>query len=371
MDTLGGHMDTKLYSVTKHHGIKANTDNTEILLDFRINKKRYRKKLHFVKTHGNKTDRLNLAYDALKEYKAEITHSATLGDIAKMNMDTYFKRTEALSKRGVTTKKSLEQFYYSYVSSTVGRLLPKDVKPAHITAIMTKLKEQGLALSTQKKALECLVPIFKLAIDEEVIGKSPVKKIHNIKRDSKKEKKVIMSAEEKYRKVYKQIFLSFAHNKKIMALVLLCFHGRRRTEASRLMWDDVDLNNKTYRIRAINSKVASDMLFTLPDDVAGILQGMERISPYVFYSEHDITTHVTDIRHHVHNLRDDTGIPELTLHWLRNLAVSALSGMGVSALELSTLLGHTDPNTLRQYLTMQREATTKKINEISQKALTS
>lgn len=364
-------MDTSIYAVTKFAGVKANSDNTEILLDFRLNKKRYRKKLHFSKTHGTKADRLKLAYDALKEYKSEITHSATLGDISKMNMDSYFKRTEALSGRSDTTKDKMSAFYDKYVSPTVGNLLPKDVKSAHITAIMTDLKEKGFALSTQKKALECLVPIFKLAIDEDVISKSPIKKMHHIKRDSKKEKKVIMSAEEKYRRVYKQIFISFAHNKKIMALVLLCFHGRRKTEASRLLWDDIDLRNKTYKIRAANSKVGSDMLFTLPDDVARILEGMERISPYVFYSEHDITTHVTDIRHHVQKLRDDTAIPELTLHWLRNLAVSALSSMGVSALELSTLLGHTDPNTLRQYLTMQREETTKKINQISQKALNS
>ncbi len=371
-------MNIENYSTTKFAGVKANSDATEILLDFRLNKKRYRKKLQLLKTQGNRTDRIKKAYSALEEYKAEIAHSSTLGDIANMNMNTYFKRTEALSERSPIVKKRLEQFYDSYVKPTVGDLLVKDVKPAHITTIMSKLKELGYALSTRKKALEVLVPIFKLAIDEDVINKSPIKKIHNIKRDSKKEKKIVLNAEEKYRIVYKQIFLTFHHNPKIMALVLFCFHGRRKTEASKIKWADIDLKNRKYLISGENSKVGIDMEFALPDDIARILPTLTRVNEYVFYSEQNFDTveedkvqYVTDIRHHVHNLRDDTGIPELTLHWLRNLAVSALSSMGVSALELSTMLGHTDPNTLRQYLTMQREATTKKINQISQKALLS
>lgn len=364
-------IDTKRYSATKIPGIKANKDRTEILLDFKLNKKRYRKTLRYSKTHGTAGDRLKLAQKALQDYKDEISHSATLGDVAKMTVDDYFKRVDAVSKRGEEYRRKLALYYERHIKDAVGALLIKDVTPAHITALMTDLKAKGLAPSTRKKALECLVPVFKMALDEEVIGKSPIKKMHLIKRDSKKEKKVILKAEEKYRKVYRQIFLTLHHNPKIRALVLLCFHGRRKTEAARLKWEDVDLEGRTYVVRAANSKVGQDMTFTLPDDVARILESLERVSEYIFWSEHNPSKPVDDIRHHVYKLRDDTGIPELTLHWMRNLAVSALSSMGVSALELSTMLGHTDPNTLRQYLTMQREVTTRKINEISQNKLLS
>ena len=372
-------MDMSKYSTTSEKGIKANRDRTEIVFDFKLNKKRYRKKISLPKeTNHAPKDRLKIARNMLDNYKKEIGHSATLGDVATMNMDTYFQRTQDTSERSDTTKKKMKGVYDTYVKPFVGDLLVKDVKPSHITAIGANLKDKGFALSTRKKALEVLVPIFKKAMDEDVIMKSPIKESHRIKRDTKKEKKIIFKAEDKYRIVYKQIFLTFAHNPKIMALVLLCFHGRRITEASSIKWDDIDLKNKTYLIRGANSKVNIDMQFTLPDDIARILPTLPRVNEYVFYSEQNFDTtdktkkrFVTDVRHHVHNLRDDCKIPELTLHWLRNLAVSALSSMGVSALELSTMLGHTDPNTLRQYLTMQREATTKKINEIGQKHLLS
>ena len=364
-------MDMAPYKITKFEGVKSNQDGTEILLDFRLNKKRYRKKLHYAKTHGTKTDRIKLAQKALDNYKDEIAHSATLGDVGKMSINNYFDRVEASSNRGTAYQRALRNYYKKHIKDSVGDLLVKDVTPSHITALMQSLKSKNLTLSTQKKALECLVPIFKMAIDEEVIPKSPIRKIHLIKRDSAKEKKVILRAEEKYRKVYKQIFLTLHHNPKIMALVLLCFYGRRKTEAARLTWEDVDIEGRSYVIRAANSKVSQDMVFTLPDDVARIIAGVPRISEYIFYSEHNIKKPVSDIRHHIYKLRDDAEIPELTLHWMRNLAVSALSSMGVSALELSSMLGHTDPKTLRQYLTMQREATTKKIDKISQKALNS
>ncbi len=372
-------MDVSKYSVTSEKGIQANKERTEILLDFKLNKKRYRKKISLPKEINiPPKDRLKLARKALDDYKEEIRHSVTLGNVATMTMDNYFQRSQDASSRGEDTKKHMKGTYDKYVKPYVGDLLVKQVQSSHITAIGANLKSKGFTLSTRKKALEVLVPIFKMAMDEDVITKSPIKQTHHIKRDSNKEKKIILQAEDKYRIVYRQIFLSFAHNPKIMALVLFCFHGRRKSEACSIKWEDIDLKNKTYVIRGANSKVSIDMQFTLPDDIVRILPTLPRVNEFVFYSEANFDTteetkkrYVTDIRHHVHKLRDDCKIPELTLHWLRNLAVSALSSMGVGALELSTMLGHTDPNTLRQYLTMQREATTKKIDEISQKHLLS
>ena len=363
-------MDTTIYTATKHAGIKANADHTEILLDFRVKGKRYRKKISYPKTLGTKKDRLENAQEALIAYKNELRHISTGGDVMKMTMNEYFDRTQKASDRSDAYKKKLQSFWNKYIKDSVGDLKVREAQTAHITQIMNTLKEAGLAKSTQKKALECLVPIFKMAIDEGVIIRTPIRSTHNIKRDSTKEKKVILSAKKKYQLVYRQIFLTLHHTPKIRALTLLCFHGRRKTEACRLKWENVDLESRTYRIAGEDAKPGVDMIFTLPEDIALILETLPRVSEYVFWSEKDPSKPVDDIRHHVYKLRDDTGIRELTLHWMRNLAVSALSEMGVGALELSAMLGHTDPDTLRKYLTLQREAATRKINEINRIALT-
>jgi hypothetical protein len=54
---------------------------------------------------------------------------------------------------------------------------------------------------------------------------------------------------------------------------------------------------------------------------------------------------------------------------MRNLAVSALSSMGVEAIHLSAMLGHIDTNTVKQYLSLQREKSSEHTLEASQRLL--
>lgn len=369
--TPNGHLkDTNMrldeYTVTKHKGIKSNKDCTEVLLDFRQDSKRYRKKISYSSTQGTKADRLKLAYKALEDYRQELAKLDDLGEARYDTIEDYFNRTQ--TKRSKAVKNALQSLYKRFIQEQIGSKLPREVKPRNITLIMDSVAH--FSKSQQKKLLEILVPIFKMCLDDETVDRSPIKESHRVVRSAVQEKKIVQDAVTKYKAVHAQIMTTFADKPKIRALILFCFHGRRRNEAMGIKWSDIDLNNRRYVIRGENSKVKTSMEFFLPDDVASALMELERVSNYVFYSEKDIDKHVTDIQHHVHQLRDDVGIPELTLHWMRNLAVSALSTMGVDSLALSSMLGHTDPATLRKYLTMQRASDTENIANISQVALT-
>ena len=74
--------------------------------------------------------------------------------------------------------------------------------------------------------------------------------------------------------------------------------------------------------------------------------------------------HSKDIAKQYKKFRDETGIQEFTFHWMRNLAVSALSSMGIEITHLSAMLGHTDSGTIRKYLSLQREASTAVTNQV-------
>ncbi len=93
------------------------------------------------------------------------------------------------------------------------------------------------------------------------------------------------------------------------------------------------------------------------------------MSKYVFDSPKKTGSPMTDIRDIVYKVRDNSKVPELTFHWLRNLAVTALSQKKVSLVDLSAMLGHTDINTLQKYLSIERESASARTVEASERLL--
>jgi len=341
------------YVATKHKGLFIHKeDSNKFLFNFRINGKSTRKVFNANPAH-TKADKLKTAYMKLEELKGVKVRVESSGADLNATIDEYFDRLQTMTERNEETQRSYERHYNRYIKPTIGKMKVTNVTPTHISTITALTKH--LANSTRQKSIAILVPIFKLAIDEELIQFSPIKRIHKIKRKPLEEKKVISDAESKYRAVYKAINEVFADNPKIRALFLFGFYGRRKTEALQLRWSDIDLKNDSYTIRGANSKIKTDMSFKLPSDVKSALMECERFSDYIFASNRDPSRPISEIREHVEKIREVT-YPEYNFHWMRNLSVSALSSMGVDAIHLSAMLGHTDTATVKQYLSLQRES---------------
>ena len=56
------------------------------------------------------------------------------------------------------------------------------------------------------------------------------------------------------------------------------------------------------------------------------------------------------VEYQVQKLKTKTGIENLTLHYMRNILVSALADESTEAVTLSGILGHKDINTINKYL---------------------
>lgn len=341
------------YTTTKHKGLLIHkTDPNKFLFNFRLNGKATRQVFNANPAH-TKADKLKTAYIKLEELKGVKVRVASSGADLNSTIDDYFDRLQTMTERNEETQKSYKRHYDRYIRPTIGKMKLASVTPSHISTITALTKH--LANSTRQKSIAILVPIFKLAIDEELIQFSPIKRIHKVKRKQLEEKRVVSDAETKYRQVYKAINEVFADNHKIKALFLFGFHGRRKTETLQLKWSDIDFVNDSYTIRAANSKVNTDMSFKLPLDVKDALLKCERFSAYIFASNRDPSKPISEIREHVEKIREAT-VPEYNFHWMRNLSVSALSSMGVESIHLSAMLGHTDTATVKQYLSLQRES---------------
>jgi len=364
------------YTKTKHTGIKIHKDGLTFLFDIRVVGKRSRKVWGASKTQS-KADRLKSAYNQMELFRKEVEHKQNIVADIDATIDHYWDLLCDAKKSKWSDHWMLNntKFYDKYIRDTLGSKKVRDVKPAMMTRFNSTISH--LSPRTQKTAYELLNPIFNIAIEDEIIDRSPVKQSHIPKRKQLEEKKIVIDAVSKYKSVHSAIHQVFGTDELITfeddttlqcnidphykALFLFGFYGRRKTEVLDLQWNDINFELNTYRVKAESSKVNIDMVFQLPDDVKNALLDFQDNSGRIFNVRH--------IERHYKKIRKVTDINEFTFHWMRNLSVSALSSMGVEITHLSAMLGHTDSGTIRKYLSLQREASTAVTNEASQKLL--
>ena len=361
------------FTKTKHAGIKAHRDSITYLFDIRVDGKRYRKVWESNPRHP-KADRLKTAYDACEAFRDETKHQNTITADTNATVHDYWIRLKAVKNWKPYMVKEYDH-YYNRNLDKLSSIKIKDLKPAHFTSLNATLNH--LSTRSKLKAYEILQPLMVLAIEDEIILKSPIKKSHLPKRKSLEEKKIITDAVTKYKavhqaihriygtkeliKIKKDLEVQCRNNPMYRAIFLLGFHGRRIGEIVQFQWEDIDFENNTYTVRGATSKVNTDMTFQLPSDVKEALLEFRDTTGKVFNTR--------SVDRQYWKIRAVTGINEFTFHWMRNLSVSALSSMGVEITHLSAMLGHTDSGTIRKYLSLQREASTAVTNEASQRLL--
>lgn len=362
----GHQMDTSSYIKTDIKGIKVHKSNKSYLLDFRIERKRYRKQIPAMP--------IKEAIQSLTDFKASIIKQSTIQVDINSTVNDYWELLRQVKQWTPAHDKKINLYYIRNIKNPLGSLKVTDVKPKHLTRFNTTLTH--LSNRSQKTAYEILKPLFELAIEDELIDTSPIKKVHMPKRNQLEEKKIITDANVKYRYLYQSLHTVFGTDQYIekceyqctknphhLALFLFGFHCRRLNEVLSLNWEDINFITDTYIVRSENSKVSLDMEFKLPQDVRQALIEMDsRTSKGKVFASKTVQRYYSTIR-------KVSGIPEFTFHWMRNLSVSALASQGVDVTHLSAMLGHNDAGTLKKYLSLQRTASTNVTNDVTAKLL--
>lgn len=125
-------------------------------------------------------------------------------------------------------------------------------------------------------------------------------------------------------------------------LHLLLFTGLRRSEASKLTWDDIDFNDNTLTI----NETKNHQTHTLP--LSGFLLALlkrrfeVRDSPYVFPSETE-RGYLIEPRTAVKRVSELSGVT-FTLHDLRRTFITIAESLDIPAYALKRLLNHKDTN---------------------------
>ena len=334
-------------------------DKQKFIFDFTKNRKRYRQT--YVAPQDTPTAMIRIAKikcEAFYEQAGRVRENLD----TNITVDAYWDRFCAHKQKdwGKNHTRNIKGLYANHIKNIIGHKKLKRINLADIDDIMHKAK-QHLAKRTQKGILEVLNPLFERAIKEKLIIESPVD--YNIKRNAAEEKKVVLGAEEKFKKIHTAIIKVFSENPKLTAAFLLGFNGRRLEEVLTLKWSDINFEDNTYMIQAENNKINIDMVFGINSELKTTLQEVykEKDSVWIFSSNRDPSIHMTKLSQYYVKIRKASGVNEFTFHWMRNLLVSALAGKeGVDATDLSALLGHNNAATLKKYLSLQREQSSKK-----------
>ena len=347
-------IDTKDYPNKIAVGLKANDDYDVFYYVFSHNKKKYRGLLDYRDKNFNKRERVKEATFKLMELKKAKERGA--GD-GRVRVDEYFYEFYALKKE-TTWKRTLVSHYERYVSPTFGMMRLQDVLKDDIERAIKVQESMGLKPRTIKQTIECLNPVFKNAIANRLIVYNP---LDGVKVEVPSSKKIVANASHELKLVYDGIMKEFEGEPFYKAFYLFALQGRRKGEILTLETQDINLEYSYYILRDVKNGETQKM-FLSEELKALLLEFVDFKKKWVFASP--VTeSHMVNVEKVTARLRKRIG-SRFTLHYLRNVVVSAMAENGMDGVSMGASLGHNNVNTLRKYLTMPYEEGSRKASEV-------
>jgi len=251
------------------------------------------------------------------------------------------------------TRKNLKaSTIHDYKRSLNGPFKEWQNKPLNdITKDMIELKHRAIGQTAQARAnnaMRVLRAVFNHAIAkyEDADGKpiltfNPVDRLSNTRAWFKVERRQTLIKPHQLGD-WHQATLQLNNETTRDYLHLVLFTGLRRSEASRLKWDDIDFQEKSLTI----TETKNHQVHTLPlsDFLYDLLQrrNEDKNSPYVFPSETE-RGYLIEPKNAVKRVSDLSNVP-FTLHDLRRTFITIAESLDIAGYALKRLLNHKDPN---------------------------
>jgi len=328
---------------------KDKTKGYKFIGRFSFNGKIYTKVLGY-----EKKDKLTVrrAGILINVYKDDIQEGYTPTGAINLNRlhDLYFESEKITDWN--TKKKSI---YILYIKEPLGKKSIENIKEMDVKRIISKMDKKKLSPRTQKSVLEVLKPMFIFAVKNKMIKENPIKDF-NITIPS--QKKIVVNATELFKKIFVGINEYYADEPFYRALFLFGFTGRRKSEILNLKWENIDFTNGYYWIE--DTKNHDKQKYQLPHYLIIPLQEIRDNRKGLVFKSRITGKKLVNTDRQMRQLKKFIGVDSLSLHYMRNVLVSALSEQGTEAITLSGILGHKDPNTITKYLSINHHNSSKK-----------
>jgi len=167
----------------------------------------------------------------------DICDRTTFRTLAEAWFETYQSDTSLHVRTIETTKGTLDR----YIVPFLGDMFVSQIKPINIDQLM--VKNAKMSNSTQRKILQITRNIFTLAIDNDIITKSPVS-------DTKKAKGTPTKEVEPLTDEQCEQLLDVTRGTRVwLFLMVLRYAGLRKGEAIGLMWNDIDFDRSMIHVQ--------------------------------------------------------------------------------------------------------------------------
>lgn len=245
-------------------------------------------------------------------------------------------------------KRSIEddiRIYRLKIKPTLGHKLLSQITRFEIQALLNSFRD-SLKPASCNHILKVIRHSLNLAVEWEFLESNPAVRIPLFHEDNKVEHYLNDAELEQLLTV-----LRTDENRTVCQLALfLLSTALRLQEAMSSKWEDVDLENKILRIRAINSKSKRLRSVPLNQSAIEVLNELDTRGKfeYLFINKKTGQPYVT-ITKAWHRIRNKAGLNHLRLHDLRHQHASMLINSGRTLYEVQQILGHSDPKVTMRY----------------------
>jgi integrase len=303
-----------------------------------------------------------------KKLKAEITlgtfrtdekaeHSSiTFNDFFQQHYLPYAKA----HKR--TWEKDSER-YDLRLKRAFGHLRLDQIKRHDIQSFHASLPDEGLSPAYADHFIKLLRRCLNLAVEWDMLEKNPAARISLFNEDNKVEHYLDDDELERLLKVLRN---GTKRNLMVrMVALFLLSTGARLNEALSAKWNDIDRENRVWRIPATSSKSKKVRSVPLNDSAVEVLDqlGTEDKFEWLFRS---VTGERLKYLHAVwERLRAKAGLPHLRIHDLRHQYASFLVNSGHTLYEVQQILGHSNQLVTQRYAHLSTKSLQKAANSAS------
>jgi integrase len=254
-----------------------------------------------------------------------------------------------------------EELYRLRIKDRFGGRRLNQITRQQIQTFHTDLLQSGLAPATCDHHLKLLKRMFNLAIDWGVhTGVNPVSRVALFNADNRIERYL---SDDQLKQL--MMVLQSDANRPVCNIVLFLFAtGARLNEALSATWDQIDLQNRVWRIPARNSKSKKVRSVPLNDAALEVLGQLESEEGYVFVNKETGKAYTT-VAKVWGRLREAAGVSKLRLHDGRHFFASTLINSGRTIYEVQRILGHSDTKVTERYAHLDQKTLHEAANSAS------
>lgn len=302
---------------------------------------------------GKRTEK---TFDKLPEARRWLTEQRYVNDNGRifgttMTLDAWYEYwIENIKKPTVrvTTYTGYKSRYRINIKPVIGEMALADIKPIHCQEVLNRMDcKQG----TQELTRITMQQLFNSAVDNELIGRSPLTRTVKVHKTEKTERRVFTAQEQ-------VLFIDYlkSHNHKYSkAYQFILETGLRVGELRGLMWSDLTDTKLTVNRNVVYVDSEIKDVVGLPKTEAGhrivpltmrareIIRDCKRqpvVGQYVFTDYKGEIVSKSSLDSGLLNICQKLGIEGITVHGLRHSFATRCIERGMNPKTLQKILGH-------------------------------